>query len=186
MQHFFSPCHFVRYFTLLLCGVTLIIGFFLITPIAHATKLSGPNVIQGPPIQCLNIGASSSYGAKIVKTPKGSGIQFTLVLYVTVTNPPCPNSFLVTQIEARASVDGTCPSAATLNLASPIIFNGPYGLYPGGGYSQDYIVTIACITENGNQVVPTALTETYSATGTTFNNNVRQNVTSNTKTDIVW
>lgn len=158
------------------------------TPHSYAT---GPHYVQGPPIKCLDVSLSDSWGqgTVYVSSPPGGGVEYSLQLYVTVTNV-CPKNYLVSGIQVESPVTITCPGGSNSQNPGPIVFNGPYGLNPGGGYGKTYTVIDKCVVlENGvptKSVVPTHISRTVWAQGSTVNGNVRQTVTSNSTSFSVW
>lgn len=186
MLNFFMLRRLVQTLILLLCVVTLATGFFYFVSATHAAS---PKIIPGPPIQCLNVSFSNVGNQRTVfsSNPPGGGVAYDLTLYVSVTYS-CPTNFLITQIQIVSPVNIQCSSG--VGNVPPIVFHGPNDLYPGGGYGNTYSVVDKCIVfENGvpaRSIVPTHIIRTISATGLTTNNNVRQQVTSNTKTLHVW
>lgn len=185
---FLSPRLLIRFFALPLCMVALAVSFFNFTLVAHAT---GPSYIEGPSIQCLDVLGSSTSDAETVavSNPAGGGVRFSLALYVTVsTNSPCTNSMLVNNITVTGIITGTCTSGSS--SGTTVVFNGPYGLYRGGGYGSDYIVNDRCIVyENGvptTSLVPASVNVSIDASGSTINGNVRQVVTSNSIIIHAW
>jgi hypothetical protein len=104
---------------------------------------------------------------------------------------PCPNNYFVTGIRVVAQISGVCPNGSEWpSYVPPITFNGPYGLYNGGGYQDTFAVTDYCVQyQNGIPVaslVPTRLTADITANGSTTNGQVTQNVTSDRLGLIVW
>ncbi len=194
MLRFFTSHRPIRLFASLLCMGVLATSLFYSAPVAHAARppAPSPDYIQGPPIQCLDVGISNVWGQGTVyiSTPPGGAVRYNLELYVTVTSP-CPSkNYPVSGITVYGQADIMCPDGAGSPFPPAIVFHGPYSLYAGGGYGQDYVVTDYCVVlENGvptASVVPTHIYMTITASGTLIEGQAIQNVTSNTKTIGVW
>jgi hypothetical protein len=195
MLRFFTPHRLVQLFVSLLCIGVLATNLFYSIPVTHAASSPppDPNVVQGPPIQCLDVEFSTVGGQHTVavSSPPGGGVSYQHTVYVT-NNAPCPNNVQVTNIQVVSQVAITCPSGSLSPQPAPLRFNGPYGLYPGGGYGNTYGIVDYCIVyKNGvptTSVVPVHIVRTIWAYGDLIQNNgnYRQAVTSNTKVSNVW
>jgi len=150
-----------------------------------------PPIKQGPPIQCLDVSLSSvsNQDTVAVSNPPGGALDWQLYLHVSVT-APCLKNYLVTNIRVVGQVTGLCPFPSTFQTPPPIIFNGPYPLYPGAGYGQASGWQDRCVRFQNNKpvasLVPNSLNISISATGNTLNNDVAQQVTSDTLGILIW
>lgn len=191
MLHFFTSCRFSRFVIALLCAIILTTSLLYSVPAAHAANISSPRYFQGPPIQCLDVTGSNvtNISTVYVPSPPGGGVKYDLFLYVYVNNN-CPNNYLVTNISISGEAGITCIGGAQPPQVPPVVFNGPYGLYRGGGYGNGYTLIDTCTRfQNGvpiASVTPNRITQTITAQGVTVNGAERQDVTSNTFSILVW
>lgn len=191
LHHLTFRC-LMRSLIILLYIVALAVGFFSSTPAAHASN-PGPHYIQGPPIKCLDVanGFAAAQRTVFVSSPPGGGVEYQHWIWVSVTKP-CTSKNLVTQIKVISAVNITCPGSKSPEPPA-LVFYGPYGLYPGGGYgnadSTWDIIDSCLVIQNGvpvNSVVPTKITRTIWAQGTLITGNERQDVISNSIDILVW